>query len=129
MAWVGGVVLLALIEYLVFGMLVARARGKYAVPAPAVTGNVHFERTFRVQQNTLELLVAFIPATWLFGRYGSPLWASLLGLVFIVGRALYARGYISAPEKREMGFGISFVAVIALTVGALVAVVRSLLLH
>ena len=47
---------LALLQYIAFGMLVGKARGKYGVKAPAITGNDVFERYFRVQQNTLELL-------------------------------------------------------------------------
>ena len=127
MSWVGAVVLVALVEYLLFGMLVARARGRYAVPAPAVAGNPHFERYFRVQQNTLELLVVFVPAVWLYGLYLSPRWASILGALFVLGRALYARGYIAAPEKREMGFGLSFTALVALVIGALIGVIRALI--
>ena len=129
MTWVAGVILLSLIEYMVFGMLVARARGKYAVAAPAISGNPAFERCFRVQQNTLEQLVVFIPATWLFGLYVSPRWAAAIGAVFLIGRALYAMGYITAPEKRELGFGLSMLAQVVLVIGALVGIVRPLLAH
>ncbi len=48
------VIALALIEYSVFGMLVGKARGKYGIDAPAITGNPIFERYYRVHQNTLE---------------------------------------------------------------------------
>ena len=60
---------LALLQYVAFGMLVGRARGRYGVKAPAITGHEVFERYFRVQQNTLELLVVMLPAIWLFARY------------------------------------------------------------
>jgi len=127
MSWVAGVVVLALIEYLVFGFMVGHARTKYGVAAPAVTGNAHFERYFRVQQNTLEQLVVFIPAIWLYGMYVSSPWAAAIGAVFIIGRLLYAIGYVAAPEKRSAGFGLSYVAQIVLVVGALYGVVRPLL--
>ena len=57
---------LALLQYIAFGILVGKARGRYGVKAPAITGNDIFERYFRVQQNTLELLVVMLPAMWLF---------------------------------------------------------------
>ena len=60
------VIALALIEYTVFGMLVGKARGKYGIDAPAISGNPIFERYYRVQQNTLEVLVLFIPGMWMF---------------------------------------------------------------
>ena len=113
------VILLALIEYVVFGMLVGRARGKYGVHAPAVAGHEVFERYFRVHQNTLEMLVVFVPAMWLFGTYVDPTWAALLGLVYVVGRILYLRGYVADPAKREIGFGLSVLPVIVLLLGAL----------
>jgi len=119
------VMLLALIEYQVFGMLVARARGKYQVKAPAVSGPPEFERVHRVHQNTLEALVVFVPAIWLFGEYVSTLWGSVVGLVFVIGRILYARGYIAAAEKRGPGAGISGIALTVLVLGALIGVLMS----
>jgi glutathione S-transferase len=121
------VILLALIEYVAFGMLVGRARGKYGVPAPAVAGHEVFERYFRVHQNTLEILVVFVPAMWLFGTYVDPTWAALLGLVYVVGRILYLRGYVADPAKREVGFGLSVLPVIVLLLGALWGAGRQLL--
>lgn len=121
------VILLALIEYVVFGMLVGRARGKYGVHAPAVAGHEVFERYFRVHQNTLEMLVVFVPAMWLFGTYVDPTWAALLGLVYVVGRILYLRGYVADPAKREIGFGLSVLPVIVLLIGGLWGAGRQLL--
>jgi uncharacterized MAPEG superfamily protein len=121
------VILLALLQYVVFGMLVGRARGRYGVKAPAVTGHEIFERYFRVHYNTLELLVAFVPAIWLFGTYVSPAWAAGLGLVYLVGRVLYLRGYVADPAKREIGFGLSVLPIIVLLVGGLWGAARQLL--
>jgi len=126
MEYVAVVILLALIQYVVFGVLVGRARGRYGVKAPAVTGHEVFERYHRVHQNTLELLVAFVPAIWLFGTYLSPSWAAGLGLVFLVGRVLYLRGYVADPAKREIGFGLSMLPIIALLIGALWGIARRL---
>jgi len=113
------VIALALIQYVVFGMLVGWARGKYGVKAPAVTGHEVFDRYFRVHQNTLELLVVFVPAIWLFGLYVDPTWAALLGLVYVVARVLYLRGYVADPAKREVGFTLSILPVFVLLAGAL----------
>jgi uncharacterized membrane protein YecN with MAPEG domain len=113
------VILIALLEYVVFGALVGRARGRYGVKAPATSGHEVFERYFRVHYNTLELLVAFVPAMWLFGTYVSPRWAALLGLVFVAGRLLYLLAYVKDPAKREIGFGLSVLPVGVLLIGAL----------
>jgi uncharacterized MAPEG superfamily protein len=121
------VVLVALLEYIVFGMLVGRARGRYGVNAPAVTGHEIFERYHRVHQNTLELLVVFVPAIWLFAAYVDAGWAAALGLVYVAGRILYLRGYVAGPEKREIGFGLSVLPIIALVGGALWGVARKLM--
>jgi glutathione S-transferase len=128
MLWIALVILLALVEYMVFGFLVGGARARYKVAAPATTGHPDFERTFRVHYNTLELLVAFIPSIWLFGLYLNPRWGAIIGAVFLVGRALYAVGYIRAPEKRELGATLSFAAVAVLLFGALFGVIRVLLI-
>jgi glutathione S-transferase len=125
--YVALVILLAIVEYILLGALVARARAKYGVKAPAITGDPAFERTFRVQQNTLEGLVVFLPALWLFGQYVNPNWAVGLGVAGIVGRAIYAVSYIKAAEKRGPGAGIVGMVNIALVVGALVGVIKSLL--
>jgi len=127
MMWVTAVILLALIEFLVLGMLVGRARAKYAIAAPAVTGNEMFERYFRVHYNTLEHLIVFIPAIWFFGTYVSPLWASVLGVVYLIGRIVYAIGYIKAPEKRGAGMGLSMLPNVILVLGALIGSVRAML--
>ncbi len=44
---------------------VAWARGKYKIAAPATTGDPGFERAYRVQMNTLENTLVFLPALWL----------------------------------------------------------------
>lgn len=119
MAWVALVIILALTEYLVFVLLVARARGKYGILAPAVTGHPMFERYYRVQQNTLEQLIVFVPGMWLYATYTSARVAALLGLVFVASRALYAASYISDPAKRRAGIvSTLFVNVVLLGGGA-----------
>ena len=119
--------LAALLFYVVASINVGRARGRFKVDAPAVTGHPDFERAYRVQMNTLEQLIAFLPALWLFAFYVSPTWASTLGTAWIAGRVIYAMGYYRAAEKRGPGFGITIFAFAALWVGATWGVVRALL--
>ena len=119
-AAVYAVIALALVEYFSFGMLVGAARAKFNVPAPATTGHPEFERTFRVQQNTLEQLVIFLPSIWGFATFLNAPVAAGLGAVFIVGRFLYSRGYTAEAAKRSTGFLVSGLANLALLLGAIV---------
>jgi len=127
MEFVAFVIALALLEFAVFGMLVGWARGKYKVAAPAIGGHPVFERYFRAHQNTMEQLVAFVPAMWLFGTYVNPAWAGWLGLVFVVGRVVYLAGYVADPAKREIGFAMSSLPVVILLLGALWGAGKALL--
>jgi len=111
---------LALLEYLIFGFLVGRARTTYHVDAPATTGDATFERYFRVHQNSMESLVVFLPALWIFAFDASKSIAIALGLIFLAGRIIYAAGYISAPEKRAPGALITFTINGLLVLGAIV---------
>lgn len=119
-------ILLALLEYAVMAALVGRARGKYGVQAPATTGHPDFERVNRVHMNTLENLVLFVPAVLLFALYVSPAWAAALGFAFVVARALYAVGYLRAPEKRAVGAGLTGIVNMALLLGGLAGLVAAL---
>lgn len=116
---------LALVVYMGIVVSVGRARLRYEVEAPAVTGHPIFERHFRVQQNTVEQLVIFFPALFLFAHFASDGWAAILGLGFIAGRVIYAIGYVKDPGRRGPGFLISTLANAALVVGALVASIQA----
>ena len=83
-----------------------------------MTGHPEFERINRVHQNSLEQLVLFVPAIWIFASTVSPRIAAALGLVFVVGRVVYARGYMQEASKRSTGTAISGVAQILLLLGA-----------
>ena len=125
--WLSLITIAALIEYFVFVFLTGQARGRYNVEAPATTGNPIFERYYRVQQNTLEQLVIFIPALWLYNEYVGTRTAFLLGLVFVIGRAVYADGYIKEPSKRQTGALATFAANGILVIGSLIGlIVRAL---
>jgi uncharacterized MAPEG superfamily protein len=121
------VTIAALIEYAVFSILVAVARGRTGVKAPAITGHPVFERYFRVQQNTLERLIMFIPSLWLFSHYVSASTGAALGVVFVLARAAYCFFYVRAPDKRSMAFGVGELANAVLMVGAVIGAIRSIL--
>ena len=118
-------ILLALAEYIVMAGLVGRARAKYGIRAPATTGHPDFERANRVHINTLESLIIFIPAVWIFASFVSAVWAAALGALFVVARALYAIGYLRAAEKRGVGAGITGIVNIVLVVGGLIGLVQA----
>ena len=114
--------LAALIVYQGTAMAVGQARFKHKVKPPASSGPEDFERALRVQQNTLEQLVFFLPTFWLAALLGNLSWACLLGFIWVGGRVAYGVGYRIDPSRRGPGFGISFLSSAALLVMAIVGV-------
>jgi hypothetical protein len=119
MAGVTAIAMLALIEYLYFGVEVGRARTRSGLAAPAVTGDPQFERVFRAHYNTLEQLVVFLPALYAAGYFVHELYAVAAGLAFLVGRAMYFRSYVADPARRGPGMLVTMAANLALVIGAL----------
>lgn len=128
MPYVALVTVLALLEFQGFGLMVARARGQFGIKAPATTGNEVFERYFRVQMNTLEQLVLFLPSLWIFAYFVSPIWAAALGAVFIIGRAIYAAAYIRDPRTRALGFALTALPTLLMLLGIAVWAVRAIII-
>jgi glutathione S-transferase len=125
--YTAAVTLLALLLYMVVSMVAGQARAKYRIKAPAVTGHENFERAYRVQMNTVEQMVFFLPALWLCAVLLSDKGAAAGGLIWVIGRAVYAISYLDAPEKRGPGMGISMLAQIGLLLGAAYGLVRAAL--
>jgi glutathione S-transferase len=98
------VTILALMQFYWFGIEVGKMRAKHQCKAPAITGAPEFERMFRVQQNTLEQIVMFIPVLWLFAEFVNPLWATGMGVVYLIGRGVYRLAYVKDPKSRSVGF-------------------------
>ena len=121
------VTIISLLLFFVLTINVGRARAKYGIKAPEMSGNIDFERVVRVQQNTLEQLILFLPALWIFANFVSPIAASILGTIWIIGRIVYAWGYYQAAEKRGTGFAIGSLATIVLLLGSLVGIGQQLL--
>ena len=125
MALIALVTLLTVLLMFVTALMVGRARGAYGVHAPATSGHPAFDRAFRVQMNTLEQAVMFLPALWVAGTLGNATLAAAFGAVWLVGRIWYAVAYLKAAEHRGAGFVIGFLALVAL----LVEGVRGIVVH
>lgn len=115
---------------LLFGtvFVVGHARGKYDIKAPAVSGHPAFERAYRVQMNTIENVVMFLPVLWLAAHYGFGLWAGVAGIVWLVGRAWYALAYLNDPSRRGGGYTVSMIGWAALLLMASYGVVRAMMI-
>lgn len=120
------VTLLAVALYFFLATRVALARRNFNVKHPATTGSPDFERIFRAHVNTLEWMPTFLVPLWLCAIYFSDVAAAALGLVWIVGRAVYFAGYSQAVEKRLPGFFIQGLACLLLFVGAAAGVIMHL---
>jgi glutathione S-transferase len=125
--YTAAVTLVALLVYFYAIGLVGRARSQYGIKAPAVTGNEHFERAYRVQMNTLEQMALFLPALWLCAAYVSDRGAAIGGLIWVVGRVVYALAYVRDPATRGPGAMITLLASAGLWLGAVYGVVRALI--
>lgn len=126
MQYVELVAVLAVLQFISFAALTGSARGKSGLKAPAVTGHEGFERMYRVQMNTLELLIAFLPALFLAAKYWAPSLAAGLGAVYLIGRLIYWRAYVSDPSKRAVGFVLSMIPTMLLALMAFVGIILSL---
>ena len=126
MRYVELVAILAVLQYVLFVALTGRARGKSGLKAPAVTGHEGFERMYRVQMNTLELLIGFLPSLFLAARYWSPDIIAGIGLFYLIGRMLYWRAYVSSPSTRAAGFVLSILPTVILALLALVGILLAL---
>ena len=121
------IILLALIQYLFFTIRVGASRSKFGIEAPRTVGNENWERLFRVQQNTLEQLIVFVPAALIFGATTTGAWVLIPGLIFLVGRQLYAMEYIKDPKTRVLGMSLTMLANAALLIGGIVGIARRLI--
>ncbi|MBD2593867.1 hypothetical protein BCD64_04290 [Nostoc sp. MBR 210] len=125
--WTSLITALTLLLYSVITINVGRARAKYKVMPPQMTGDPNFERVLRVQQNTLEQTILFLPGLWLFSFYVNPLWGAVIGAIWLIGRIVYAWGYYQAAEKRMIGFAITTMSGMVLLLGSLIGIILTLM--
>ena len=125
--WPALITLGVLLLLFVVAGIVGRARGKYRIDAPATTGHPEFDRAFRVQVNTLENAVLFLPALWLFAAYVSGVWSAALGVVWLAARVWYAFAYLQDPKRRSPPYGLSMLAFGVLALGAAWGVIKDFL--
>ena len=116
------ITLLIVLHMLVNLFMVGRARGQYQIKAPAITGNEAFERIYRIQMNTIEGVVLFLPSMWIYAYYLGDKGAACTGLIWLIGRVWYALAYKINPPKRGAGFLISMLAVVGAWLGGLYGV-------
>lgn len=121
------VTVLALVQFVFFGALVAMARVKEQVAAPATEGSAAFNVLNRVHMNTLERLAIFLPLLWMAAQFWNPLWVSGLGVVFLIGRMLYWKGYVKSPAGRSFGNVVTMLSIAALLLATLAGLLRSTL--
>lgn len=115
--------LVAIIQFFFFGAMTGKARAQSGIKAPAISGDEGFERMYRVQMNTLETLIAFLPALFLANKYWSPLLVAGIGIIYIIGRFVFWRAYVTNPSTRTLGFMLSILPTFALIALALLGII------
>ena len=100
------------------GVMAGWARGKYKIPAPSMNGPLAFQSYQRVQANTLEQLPLVLAPLWLCAWFLGDGWAAAGGLLWCLGRIMYALGYYRDPARREPGFVLGMVACALLIAGS-----------
>ena len=115
------VTLLAVLISIAFAIHVARSRIRVGVDAPAMSGPRELEYALRIQGNTVEMLVIFLPSLWLAALY-FPGWAApILGLIWCAGRILYAFVY-GDRAARFPGFALTIFPTLTLMILAAIGV-------
>ena len=118
--------LLAALIALWTAILVVPARRRSGIMPPATTGSPQLECALRVQANTVEQIVIFLPALWLASLYFQGWIPGVLGLVWCVGRILYTLSYrAEKPGAREPGFMIAIFSTLALIILAGIGIVMA----
>lgn len=121
------VTLLSVLLLFTTALVVGSARHRYHIKGPAVSGHPQFEIAFRVQMNTLENTVIFLPALWLAALHGFAVWAGIAGLVWLAARIWYMLAYLREPRSRGPAYALASTAWLAIVAMAAWGISRSLL--
>ncbi len=121
------IILIVLLQFC-FAFLVGKARGRSGISAPAMSGDAGLERALRVQGNTIEQVVMFLPALLIAMPLLGDIYSAILAAIWIVGRVLFANGYMREPKTRGPGFLITVLALAVTVICAIVGAVRTLIL-
>ncbi|HTC83775.1 MAG TPA: MAPEG family protein [Rhizomicrobium sp.] len=119
------VTLLAILIAIGTAILVARVRTVTGVLPPAMSGDPRVERALRVQGNTVEGFIAFLPALWLAALYFQGWVPPIIGLIWCLGRIAYAVGYMADAKRRHLGFGICILSVFVLIILAGIGIINA----
>src|SRR5882757_7675247 len=117
------VTLLAIVISIGTALLVARVRTVTGIQPPAMSGDPRVERALRVQGNTMESFIVFLPALWLAALYFQGWVPPAIGLIWCLGRIAYAVGYMADAGRRHIGFAICIFSVLILVVLAAIGIV------
>jgi len=117
------IAVLAVLQFFFFGIMVGRARAKYGVKAPATSGHEMFERAYRIHLNTLEQLIAFLPALYMASFYLNQVIVAAIGAVYLLGRFIYRSSYLKDPAKRAPGFLLTVLPIFILLITALIGAI------
>ncbi|MCU6434095.1 MAPEG family protein [Undibacterium sp. Jales W-56] len=124
MQWTSWATIAALAVYVWTAANVSRARARYKVIAPAVDGPPEFLRAMRVQINTSEQIILFLPCLWLCTLWFSDHTAGIGGAIWVLGRIWYALTYYRDASKRATGFVLAMTASLSLLLLAVVGLLR-----
>ena len=126
MQWTSWATIAALAVYFWTFMNAGKARMQHKVLAPSMDGPPEFLRALRVQTNTLEQIIFFLPFLWLAAIWFSDRAAGIAGAVWVVGRFMYALAYYQDAAKRAPGFMIATLASLALLLMAMFGLLQPL---
>ncbi|MFZ6773984.1 MAPEG family protein [Undibacterium sp. SXout7W] len=117
--WTSWVCVAVMVMYFWNTYTVAMARQRYQVTAPAVDGPPEFLCALRVQANTVEQMLFFLPSLLLCALWAGDKLAAVGGAVWVIGRVMYALAYLRDPASRGPGFMVALVAAVGLLLTAI----------
>ena len=118
------VTILAVLISLAFAIGVARARRATGIDAPVMSGHPQLERALRIQGNTVEQFVIFLPSLWLAALYFQGWVPPIIGLIWCLGRIIYSFVYGNA-KQRFPGFALTIFPTLILVVLAIIGIVQA----